>query len=84
MRTEVEKVMQKDGEKVVGRDRKAAVMRENRRWGKTQGRGETEGDAREQERVVGRRVGHAGKRDVEMRRGESEGRLRRCKRLLLL
>lgn len=52
--------------------------------GKTQGRGETEGDAREQERVVGRRVGHAGKRDVEMRRGESEGRLRRCKRLLLL
>ena len=26
--------MQKDGEKVVGRDRKAAVMRENQRWGK--------------------------------------------------
>lgn len=35
--------------------------------GKTQGRGETEGDAGEQERVVGRRVGHAGKRDMGMR-----------------
>lgn len=48
MRTEVEKVMQKDGEKVVGRDRKAAVMRT--------GDGENTGKRRD-----GRRCKRAGK-----------------------